>query len=176
MALNLDTLTAEVTRVATVQESAVALLTALAAELDKVAAELAIANDKLDDPIDTSGLDELAAKLKASTDALAGAIADSDDVFEVPAPEAPVVEEPAPVVEEPAPVVEEPVVEAPVVEEPVVEAPVEEAPVAEVPAEEVPVEEVPVVEAPAPEAPLDAAGIPGMDGTQSGEAAEKPLE
>jgi hypothetical protein len=80
MSINLDALTAEVTRVQTVQASAVVLLKALTVELEKVSADLAIANDKLDDPIDTSGLDALAEQLKSSTDALAGAVADSADV------------------------------------------------------------------------------------------------
>jgi ribonuclease E len=44
------------------------------------AEDLAVSNDKLDDPIDTSALDDLAAQLKASTDALAGAVADSADL------------------------------------------------------------------------------------------------
>jgi hypothetical protein len=164
MALNLEALRAEVDRAKTVQESAVTLLHALAAEVGKIAAELAAELE--DDNTHVAALEELASKLKASTDSLADGIANSDDVFEVPAqpdpvPEAPVeapaeVETPVeevPVEEVPVeevPVEEVPVVEEPVAEEPVVEAPVEEAPAEEVPAE-VPAEEVPVVEEPVAE-------------------------
>lgn len=185
MALNLDALTAEVERVKSVQESAVTLLRGLSTELTKIAADLHECG--LGKEGDLTALDDLVEKLKGSTDGLAAAIAESDDYFETPVVEEPVTEEP--VVEEPAPVVEEPVVEEPVAEEPAVEAPVEEAPAEETPVEEVPVEEVPVEEVPveepvveeaAPEAPFDASGIPGMEGTQSGEAVEKkedkPLE
>ena len=175
MALNLDALTAEVERVKSVQESAVTLLRGLSTELTKIASDLHECG--LGKEGDLTALDDLVEKLKGSTDGLAAAIAESDDYFETPVVEEPVTEEP--VVEEPAPVVEEPVVEEPVAEEPAVEAPVEEAPVEETPVEEVPVEE-PVVEEAAPEAPFDASGIPGMEGTQSGEAVEKkedkPLE
>jgi hypothetical protein len=165
MALNLDALTAEVERAKSVQESAVTLLHALSAELGKIAEDLHECG--LGKEGDLEALDALVEKLKGSTDGLATAIAESDDYFEAP------VEEPAPVEPEPeTPVVEEPVVEEPVIEEPVVEEPVAEEPVEEVPAEEAPVEE-PVAEEPAPEAPFDASGIPGLDGTQSGEAAEK---
>lgn len=168
MALNLDALTAEVERVKSVQESAVTLLHALSAELGKIAEDLHECG--LGKEGELEALDALVVKLKGSTDGLATAIAESDDYFEAP------VEEPAPVEPEPeTPVVEEPVVEEPV--EPVVEEPVAEEPVEEVPAEEAPVEEPvveePVAEEPAPEAPFDASGIPGLDGTQSGEAAEK---
>lgn len=170
MALNLDALTAEVERVKSVQESAVTLLHALSAELGKIAEDLHECG--LGKEGDLEALDALVVKLKGSTDGLATAIAESDDYFEAP------VEEPAPTEPEPeTPVVEEPVVEEPVIEEPVVEEPVAEEPVEEVPAEEAPVEEPvveePVAEEPAPEAPFDASGIPGLDGTQSGEAAEK---
>lgn len=180
MALNLDALTAEVERAKSVQESAVTLLHALSAELGKIAKDLHECG--LGKEGELEALDALVVKLKGSTDGLATAIAESDDYFEAP------VEEPAPVEPEPeTPVVEEPVVEEPVIEEPVVEEPVAEEPVEEVPADEEPVEEVPaeeapveepvveepVAEEPAPEAPFDASGIPGLDGTQSGEAAEK---
>ena len=78
MALNLDALTAEVTRAKTVQASAIALITKVAAELETVSAELA--SHQHEPPVDTSGIDALAADLKASTDALAAAVADSVDV------------------------------------------------------------------------------------------------
>jgi len=79
MALNLDTLTAEVTRAKTVQASAIELITKVAAELEKVSAELAA--HQHEPPVDTSGIDALAADLKASTDALSAAVADSVDVL-----------------------------------------------------------------------------------------------
>jgi hypothetical protein len=66
MALNLDTLKEEVTRVATVHESAIKFI----ADVLKA---------KHEEVIDTSELDELVAKLDASTDALAAAIAVSQD-------------------------------------------------------------------------------------------------
>lgn len=104
MAVNIEALAAEVERVHTVQESAVMLLQKLAHEIEM----------NKSDPV---AMDDLVAKLKASTDALAMAVATSDDVLE-----APKVEEPAPevVVDAPVIVVEEPVVEAPAVEEPAV--------------------------------------------------------
>lgn len=113
MALNLDALTAEVEHTKGVQESAVVLLQKLTAELADVSAKLA-ATPK-DVPVDTSGLDELVAKLKSSTDALAGAVAANSPVEPAPAP-APEV---AP--EAPAPVVDAPV-------EPAPDAPASDAP------------------------------------------------
>jgi hypothetical protein len=76
MALNLDTLKEEVTRVATVHESAIKFIAAVTDELKAVSAELKAKHEEV---IDTSELDELVAKLDASTDALAAAIAVSQD-------------------------------------------------------------------------------------------------
>lgn len=153
MALNLDALTAEVERVKSVQESAVSLLRALSDELMKISDDLHTCG--LGKEGDLEALDALIEKLKGSTDTLAAAVDASDDYFEV-APD------PVPVVED---VPEEPVDEVEPTEE-VVEEPVNES-------EEV-VEE-PVVED-VPEAPFDASGIPGLPGTQSGEAVEKEEE
>ena len=76
MALNLDALKEEVTRVATVHESAIKFIAAVTDELKAVSAELKAKHEEV---IDTSELDELVAKLDASTDALAAAIAVSQD-------------------------------------------------------------------------------------------------
>jgi phosphoenolpyruvate carboxylase len=76
MALNLDALKEEVTRVATVHESAIKFIAAVTEELKVVSAELKAKHEEV---IDTSELDELVAKLDASTDALAAAIAVSQD-------------------------------------------------------------------------------------------------
>lgn len=81
MALNLDALAAEVTRVQTVQASAVSLLNNLTSELEKISAELAKKNAEVAEPIDTSALDEFVSKLKGSTDSLAAAVADSSNVI-----------------------------------------------------------------------------------------------
>lgn len=79
MALDLEALKAEVTRAQTVQASAVVLLKGLASELEAKTAELAAAVAHVVPPVDTSGLDQLTADLKAGTDAFAAAIADSWD-------------------------------------------------------------------------------------------------
>ena len=76
MALNLDALKEEVTRVATVHESAIKFIAALTEELKVVSAELKAKHEEV---IDTSELDALVAKLDSSTDALAAAIAVSHD-------------------------------------------------------------------------------------------------
>jgi len=78
MALNLETLTAEVARAKTVQASAVELIKKVASELETVSAELA--SHSHEPPVDLSGLDALAADLKSSTDSLAAAVASSTDV------------------------------------------------------------------------------------------------
>jgi len=79
MALNLETLQAEVARAKTVQSSAVELIKKVVVELESVSADLAA---KLTEPpVDTSALDALTADLKASTDSLAAAVADSVDVL-----------------------------------------------------------------------------------------------
>lgn len=81
MALNLDALTAEVTRVQTVQASAVTLLKNLTAELEDISAKMAAMPAPVaPEVIDTKPIDDLVAKLKESTDALAGAVAASSDV------------------------------------------------------------------------------------------------
>jgi len=80
MALNLDRLASEVTRVTTVHASAMALLTKLTGELEAVSAELAAKAAQSPPVIDTAPLDALIDELKNSTDALAGAVADSSDV------------------------------------------------------------------------------------------------
>lgn len=67
MALNLDTLTAEVTRARTVEESAITLLHELAAQIKA----------NVDDPTALNGIVD---QLKTSTDALASAVADSAGV------------------------------------------------------------------------------------------------
>ena len=93
MALNVEALAAEVTRVQTVHDSAIKFIAKLTDELKVVTEELKAKNAE---EIDTSALDELVAKLDASTDALAAAIATSED-NPVEAPVEPVAE---PVVEE----------------------------------------------------------------------------
>lgn len=81
MALNLDALAVEVTRVQTVQASAVSLLKNLTVELESISAELAKKNAEVPQPIDTSALDNFVGKLKDSTDSLASAVADSANVI-----------------------------------------------------------------------------------------------
>lgn len=80
MKLNLDSLAAEVARVHTVQSSAKEMLMKLAGELESVSAELARKAAE-EQTIDTAPLDALIAELKTSTDALAGAVADSSNVI-----------------------------------------------------------------------------------------------
>lgn len=83
MALNLDRLAEEVTRVATVHASAMTLLKKLTGELEAVSAELAAKAAQVPPVLDTAPLEALIDKLKASTDVLAGAVAESDDVVPV---------------------------------------------------------------------------------------------
>lgn len=94
MSLNVEALAAEVTRVQTVHESAIKFIAKLTDELKAVTEELKVKNEE---KIDTSALDDLVAKLDASTDALAAAISTShDNPVEAPAVEEvvePVVEE-----------------------------------------------------------------------------------
>lgn len=78
--LNLDKLAAEVSRVATVHASAMALLKKLTGELETVSAQLAAKLAEVPPVLDTAPLDALIDQLKASTDALAGAVSDSVDV------------------------------------------------------------------------------------------------
>jgi hypothetical protein len=73
MAINLDTLTAEVARVQTVQASAVTLLESLTKELEKISADLAVQSSS--GAADTAALNDLIDKLKVSTDGLAAAVA-----------------------------------------------------------------------------------------------------
>lgn len=80
MSLNLDRLAEEVTRVTTVHASAMTLLHKLASELEAVSTELASKAAQEPPVIDTAPLDALIDKLKASTDSLAGAVAESVDV------------------------------------------------------------------------------------------------
>lgn len=80
MALNLDRLAQEVTRVATVHASAMSLLKKLTGELEAVSAELAAKAAQVPPVIDTAPLDALIDQLKASTDNLAGAVSASVDV------------------------------------------------------------------------------------------------
>jgi hypothetical protein len=90
MSLNVEALAAEVTRVQTVHESAIQFIAKLTDELKAVTEELKVKNEE---KIDTSALDDLVAKLDASTDALAAAISTShDNPVEAPVAE-PVVEE-----------------------------------------------------------------------------------
>lgn len=81
MELNLDTLAAEVARVHTVQSSAATMLKKLTVELEKVSAELAAKAAQEPPVIDTAPLNALIEQLKASTDTLAGAVADSSNVI-----------------------------------------------------------------------------------------------
>lgn len=81
MALNLEALTAEVSRVKTVHESAVALIHKVTAELESISAELA--SKVSEPPIDTSALDALVSDLKSSTDSLAAAVAETPDTHTV---------------------------------------------------------------------------------------------
>lgn len=165
MALNLEALTAEVERVKTVQESAVTLLLALASELEEISANL---HECHSNTADLEALDALTIKLRESTDALANAIDASDDVISEPEP---VVEEPV----EPEPV--DPEVEEPVDEEPVVEEPTDpEVDPVEEPEAPVEGEGDEAVEDEAVQAPFDASGIPGAEGTQSGEAVDREKE
>jgi len=71
--INLEALTAEVTRAQTVTSSAVTLLKRLTSELELIEAKLAVEN------ADVAPLNDLIGKLKESTDSLAGAVADSLD-------------------------------------------------------------------------------------------------
>jgi hypothetical protein len=80
MALNLDRLAEEVARVTTVHSSAMSLLRKLTVELETVSAELAAQAAQSPPVLDTAPLDALIDQLKASTDTLAGAVADSADV------------------------------------------------------------------------------------------------
>lgn len=73
MDINLDLLTAEVSRIQTVQASAVALLTSLTKELESISADLAAKS--AEGANDAAALDDLIVKLKASTDDLAAAVA-----------------------------------------------------------------------------------------------------
>lgn len=91
MALNLDSLTAEVARVQTVQASAVTLLDSLTHELEKISADLAAQSSS--GAADTAALNDLIDKLKVSTDGLAAAVA---NVPAKPQTEAPAPVEPAP--------------------------------------------------------------------------------
>lgn len=70
MAIDLSTLTAEVTRVKTVQASAVTLITSLTQELERISADIASKSAE-----DAAALNELIDKLKVSTDDLATAVA-----------------------------------------------------------------------------------------------------
>ena len=78
MELDVEALAQQVARVHTVQSSAATMLKKLTVELERVSAELAA---KAAEKIDTKPLDDLIEKLKASTDALAGAVADSSNVI-----------------------------------------------------------------------------------------------
>lgn len=84
MSLNLDALIAEVERATAVDESAVILLQKLTSELADVSAKLAAT--PVNEPVDTSGLDELVSKLKASTDSLAAAVVANTPAAPAPAP------------------------------------------------------------------------------------------
>lgn len=73
MALNLSALASEVARVKTVHESAVKVIHSLSAELKEVSEKLKAQE------ADTAALDELVAKLDASTDALASAVSVTEE-------------------------------------------------------------------------------------------------
>jgi len=83
MALDVSALEAEVTRVQTVQASAIALIKGVVGELESVKAELALKNAHVEPAIDTTPLDKLVTDLKSSTDAFSAAIADSWDKKDV---------------------------------------------------------------------------------------------
>jgi hypothetical protein len=83
MGLNLDRLAEEVARVTTVHASAMSLLRKLTGELEGVSAQLAAQAAQTPPVLDTAPLDALIDQLKASTDTLAGAVADSADVKDV---------------------------------------------------------------------------------------------
>jgi low affinity Fe/Cu permease len=87
MAINLDSLTAEVARVQTVQASAVTLLDSLTHELEKISADLAAQSSS--GAADTAALNDLIDKLKVSTDGLAAAVANvpAKPQTEAPAPQ-----------------------------------------------------------------------------------------
>jgi hypothetical protein len=94
MALDITALTEEVSRVQTVQASATALLVSLAEELERIAAE-----PKVDVEATKAAITDLVEKLKGSTDALSGAVADSagvipqaDVVLHADDPETPTIE------------------------------------------------------------------------------------
>lgn len=70
MAIDLTSLTAEVTRVKTVQASAVTLITSLTQELERISADIASKSAE-----DAAALNDLIDKLKVSTDDLATAVA-----------------------------------------------------------------------------------------------------
>ena len=80
MALDLNALTLEVTRVQTVQASAVTLLKSLTDELQKIHDQLDAQSKLVPPEIDTAPLNDLIGKLKDSTDALAGAVSASSNV------------------------------------------------------------------------------------------------
>lgn len=77
MSINLETLTAEVTRVQTVQASAVTLLTSLTKELEQISVDLAVKSTEGNN--DVAALNDLIDKLKVSTDDLATAVATVPD-------------------------------------------------------------------------------------------------
>lgn len=85
MGLNIDALTKQVADTQTAQESAIVMLHGLRGELADISAKLAATPPQ--EPVDTAPLDELVAKLKSSTDALAAAVANSADVSPLPTPE-----------------------------------------------------------------------------------------
>lgn len=70
MAIDLSALTAEVTRIKTVQASAVTLITSLTQELERISADIASKSAE-----DAAALNDLIDKLKVSTDDLATAVA-----------------------------------------------------------------------------------------------------
>jgi len=83
MALDVSALEAEITRVQTVQASAITLIQGVVTELEAVKAELSLKNAHVEPPLDTSALDKLVGDLKSSTDAFSAAVADSWDKKDV---------------------------------------------------------------------------------------------
>lgn len=80
MTIDLTKLTEEVTRVQTVQSSAVMLIQKLAKELEDISAQLAAKAAEIPPSFDPAPLNELIDKLKGSTDGLASAVANSAGV------------------------------------------------------------------------------------------------
>lgn len=80
MALDVQALRDQVSLTETVHQSTIALLHKLTGELSEISAKLAATPPQ--EPVDTKPLDDLVSQLKASTDDLAKAVANSSDVYD----------------------------------------------------------------------------------------------